>query len=166
MPYPALGPEPSERLRSAIRHGLFTLFLAATLTQPVRAQSTAVTSGAVAIDESRLAAFGGYRGLGMIAENFVERLNKNPVLAPFFKDAEADRLAALLTEQFCAELGAGCRYTGKSMREVHQGMGITLAHFNALAEELQSAMSAVGVAQAAQRRLIARLAPMKREIVE
>ncbi|MCS6997572.1 MAG: group 1 truncated hemoglobin [Casimicrobiaceae bacterium] len=118
------------------------------------------------IDEAALAPYGGYRGLGMMTEKFVERVAKNPKIAHFFRNAEPDRLAALLTEQFCEVLGGGCRYSGKSMREAHAGMKITQADFNALAEDLQAVMTEAGYPQWAQRRLIARLAPMQREIVE
>jgi len=118
------------------------------------------------INEAALAPYGGYRGLGMMTEKFVERVSKNPKIASFFKDAELDRLASLLTEQFCDVLGGGCRYTGKSMKEAHAGMKVRLEHFNALAEDLQAAMTEAGYSQAAQRRLVARLAPMQREVVE
>ena len=118
------------------------------------------------LDEAALAPYGGYRGLGMMTERFVERVTKNPRIGHFFKDVEADRLAALLTEQFCAVLGGGCRYTGKSMREAHEGMKVRQADFYALAEDLQAAMTEAGYPQWAQRRLVARLAPMQREIVE
>ena len=118
------------------------------------------------LNESALAPYGGYRGLGMMTERFVERVTRNPRIGHFFKDVEADRLAALLTEQFCEVLGGGCRYTGKSMREAHDGMKVRQADFNALAEDLQAAMTEAGYPQWAQRRLVARLAPLQREIVE
>lgn len=138
------------------------LALSAALTLPaVHAQSAQPP-----LNESALAPYGGYRGLGMMTERFVERVTRNPRIGHFFKDVETDRLAALLTEQFCEVLGGGCRYSGKSMREAHDGMKVRQADFNALAEDLQAAMTEAGYPQWAQRRLVARLAPMQREIVE
>lgn len=139
----------------------FALALAAATAPAVHAQP-----GQPPLNEAALAPYGGYRGLGMMTERFIERVTKNPRIGHFFKDVETDRLAALLTEQFCDVLGGGCRYSGKSMREAHEGMKVRQADFNALAEDLQAAMTEAGYPQWAQRRLVARLAPMQREIVE
>ena len=51
------------------------------------------------------------------------------------------------------------------MKTVHKGMGIDELQFNALAEDLQSAMMQHGVPASAQNRLLGKLAPMHREIV-
>jgi hemoglobin len=110
--------------------------------------------------------FGGMAGLTKITADTVERIQKNARIGAFFKDVEADRLTGLLSEQFCELLGGGCKYSGKSMKEVHTGMGVKSADFNALAEELQNAMNAAGVSQSEQYRLIAKLAPMHRDVVE
>ena len=72
----------------------------------------------------------------------------------------------MLTDQFCDVLGGGCKYSGKSMKEVHAGMKVGSADFNALAEELQNALTAANVPFAYQNKLIAKLAPMHRDVVE
>jgi hemoglobin len=129
----------------------------------------ATTAFAQAPNESALAVpggFGGMTGLTKMTNDFVERIQKNPRIGIFFKDTDADRLTALLTEQFCDLLGGGCKYSGRTMKSLHAGMGVKSADFNALAEELQNAMNAAGVSQSEQYRLIAKLAPMHRDIVE
>jgi hemoglobin len=115
-------------------------------------------------NESAIAGFGGYAGLVKINLDLVARLKVNPLIGSLFKETDADRLAKLLSDQFCELLGGGCKYDGVDMKSSHQGMGIKTHHFNALAEELQHAMDAAGVSQAEQFRLIAKLAPMKRDI--
>ncbi len=110
--------------------------------------------------------FGGMVGLTKMTNDFVERIQKNARIGVFFKDTDADRLTALLAEQFCDLLGGGCKYSGRPMKSLHAGMGVKSADFNALAEELQNAMNAAGVSQSEQYRLIAKLAPMHRDIVE
>lgn len=117
-------------------------------------------------NEAAIAGFGGYAGLMKINLDLVARLKVNPLIGKLFVDTDAPRLAGLLSDQFCELLGGGCKYTGNDMRAAHQGMGIKTHHFNALAEELQRAMDAAGVSQAEQFRLIAKLAPMKRDINE
>jgi hemoglobin len=117
-------------------------------------------------NESAIAGFGGYAGLKKINLDLVARLKVNPLIGGLFKETDADRLAGSLSDQFCELLGGGCKYEGADMKSAHQGMGIKTHHFNALAEELQRAMDAAGVSQAEQFRLIAKLAPMRRDMVE
>jgi len=71
----------------------------------------------------------------------------------------------MLAEQFCQVAGGGCAYTGLPMDKAHQDMDIAKSDFNALVEVLQAAMDAQGVPFATQNRLLARLAPMHRDIV-
>ena len=71
-----------------------------------------------------------------------------------------------LVEQFCVEAGGPCEYTGDSMEESHKGLNISRADFNALVEDLIEAMEAEGVAVPVQNRLLARLAPMRGQIIE
>jgi len=121
---------------------------------------------AQAPNDVALAPFGGYDGLGKITQDFVERVQKNPRISKFFKDADTERLQAMLTDQFCDVLGGGCKYSGKSMKQVHRAMQVTTDAFNSLAEDLQDALTAANVPTYQQNRLIAKLAPMHRDIVE
>ena len=61
--------------------------------------------------------------------------------------------------------GGGCVYTGLSMKQAHQDIDVARSDFNALVEALQAAMDAQGVPFATQNRLLARLAPLHRDIV-
>jgi hemoglobin len=133
----------------------------------VRAQAAAAnTANKTAPNEAAIAGFGGYAGLMKINLDLVARLKSNKLIGSLFQDTDAQRLAGLLADQFCELLGGGCKYEGVDMKSSHQGMGIKTHHFNALAEELQLAMDAAGVSQAEQFRLIAKLAPIRRDIVE
>jgi hemoglobin len=123
-------------------------------------------ASAQAPNDAALAAFGGFEGLGKMTHDFVERIQKNPRISRFFKDVDAERLEAMLTDQFCDVLGGGCKYSGKSMKEAHRGMKVRTAEFNALAEDLQNAMSAANVPTYQQNKLVAKLAPMHRDVVE
>jgi hemoglobin len=51
------------------------------------------------------------------------------------------------------------------MSQAHKGLHLTNADFNALVEDLQSGMDKAGVPFATQNRLLARLAPMHRDVV-
>lgn len=110
-------------------------------------------------------AFGGLEGIRALMEEFMEILLADPRTAHFFAESDNTRVKEKLTEQVCAILGGGCEYTGMDMVEAHAGHLIRTSDFNALVENLQIAMDARGIPTRAQNRLLARLAPMHREVV-
>ena len=71
-----------------------------------------------------------------------------------------------MTEQLCELSGGPCRYAGRDMRSAHEGMGVAKSHFNALVEVLQQAMDAKKIPFTVQNRMLARLAPMHRDIID
>lgn len=105
-------------------------------------------------------------GIEKIVDDFLFGLGSDPRIAHHFAEADPERLRSKLVEQFCAESGGGCTYTGDSMKDSHAGMNITHADFNALVEVLVAAMENNDISVAAQNRLLKRLAPMHRDIVE
>lgn len=133
-----------------------TLSLIAT---PVFAQSTPPASDAV------YQAWGGEAGIRAVMEDFVTRLTADPRTGPFFKKANRENLVKRLTEQLCQEAGGPCVYGGVPMKLAHEEMDIGRRDFNALVEVLQQSMDARGIPFAAQNAMLARLAPMHRDIV-
>jgi len=75
------------------------------------------------------------------------------------------RLRRLLVEQICQGSGGPCRYSGRSMRAAHRGLGIRGGDFNALVEDLKKSLNKFGVPAREQGELLAILGPMKRDIV-
>ncbi|HEX2940070.1 MAG TPA: hypothetical protein VHO91_03420, partial [Rhodopila sp.] len=56
-------------------------------------------------------------------------------------------------------------YKGRPMAAAHEGLDLNQAKFNAVAEDLQTAMEQVGIPYWTQNRLMARLAPLEHDIV-
>ncbi len=112
-----------------------------------------------------LADFGGEAGLTALMETFMTGLLADPRTGPAFANADQTRVKRQLVEQFCVILGGDCVYSGRDMRSAHKGMNVNRAQFNALVEVLQVAMNQHGVPFRAQNKLLARLAPMHREVV-
>lgn len=83
-----------------------------------------------------------------------------------FAEADMSKFKTLLFEQLCNLSGGPCRYTGRDMRTAHAKLSINSAEFNALAEDLYIALGKEGVPYRLQNKLMALLAPMKREIVK
>ena len=124
-------------------------------------------AGAAPYDSAGLvAAFGGREGIARIAARTVDLSEADPRIADIFAAHDMVRLKRTLGEQFCYLLGAGCDYTGRDMKTSHTDMGVTKADMNALVENLQTAMSEAKVPFAAQNRLLAKLAPMSKDVVE
>ncbi|WP_261388704.1 group I truncated hemoglobin [Qipengyuania gaetbuli] len=110
-------------------------------------------------------AFGGQEGIRRIAERAVELSRQDPRIAEIFVAHDMVRLKRTLFEQFCYILNAGCDYTGRDMAAAHEGMGVRTSDMNALVENLQQAMQEEGIPFSAQNRLLAKLAPMSKNVV-
>ncbi len=139
---------------------------AAVLALPAQAQSMPqAPSTATAASPRLYDELGGQPGVARLGSELVRRAIADPRLAPYFKDAKADRLAAQLSDQICQLAGGPCTYKGADMKAAHADMEIDRRAFNALVEVLQDTLDAQAVPFAAQRRLLALLAPMHRDVV-
>ncbi len=83
-----------------------------------------------------------------------------------FAETDLGKFKALLYAQLCELAGGPCHYSGRDMRTAHAKLDLTTAQFNALAEDLYVALNRSGVPYRLQNRLVALLAPMKRDIVK
>lgn len=108
--------------------------------------------------------FGEQAGLVKLMDVFMDRMLADPRMRPFFENADQPKVKKHLVEQFCVILGGPCTYTGRDMKSSHDALGINRANFNALVEDLQWAMNKQGIPFRAQNKLLAKLAPMHREI--
>ena len=108
--------------------------------------------------------FGEKPGLVSLVNDFMNNLMADPVTRPFFANANRDHIKKELVDQFCVILDGPCTYTGLNMQQAHQGLNITEADFNALVVDLQKAMDKHGIPFTAQNQLLAKLAPMHRDV--
>lgn len=138
---------------------------AATLVLSIAMASAAWAQGKAPADDSLYRAWGGKPGIRAVMEDFVPRLEADPRIGRFFRKEGRENLIEQLTEQLCQESGGPCQYRGAPMGPVHESLNITKGDFNTLVAVLQTSMEARGIPFAAQNRMLARLAPMHREIV-
>lgn len=108
---------------------------------------------------------GGKDGVGQIVELLLTRISDDPRIADHFAAVDILNLNDKLIEQICFESGGPCTYTGRDMVEAHASRKVSNADFNALVEDLTWAMDQRKVPRTAQNRLLARLAPMHKDIV-
>lgn len=117
------------------------------------------------VGDSMARAFKGQAGIRRIVDRMVADAYRDAVIGEIFEGHDKVRLTRTLFEQFCAILNAGCIYSGRDMGASHKDLGIQQADMNRLVEILQRAMKSEKVPFAAQNRFLAKLAPMRREIL-
>ncbi|WEN14462.1 group 1 truncated hemoglobin [Rhodanobacter sp. AS-Z3] len=109
--------------------------------------------------------FGGKPGLVTLMNDFMDNLMADSRTHSYFADSDREHIKAELVDQFCVILDGPCTYTGKDMVKVHRKLGINRAAFNALVEDLQTAMDKNNVPFRAQNKLLAKLAPMHPAVI-
>jgi hemoglobin len=117
-------------------------------------------------DDSLYRDLGEQAGITRIVEGMLLNIAGDARIVRHFENIDIERLRDKLVEQICVEAGGPCTYTGDSMEESHKGQNLTPSDFNALVENLQDAMTTQGVAIPAQNRLLARLAPMRAQVID
>jgi hemoglobin len=110
-------------------------------------------------------AFHEQAGVDRIVDDFVNRNVNDPTIGDIFKGQDLVRLRRVLKEQFCMILGGGCAYSGRTMKEAHKNIGAQMKDMNVVVTNLQKAMADEKVPFFAQNRFLAKLAPMKKDIV-
>ncbi|KPX55382.1 group 1 truncated hemoglobin [Pseudomonas amygdali] len=116
-------------------------------------------------DDSLYQDLGQRAGIQRIVEGMLINVARDERIVEHFKKVDIVRLRDKLVEQLCVESGGPCRYTGDSMAEAHKGQHLTPSDFNALVENLIAAMDTEKVPVPVQNRLIARLVPMRGDVV-
>ena len=117
-------------------------------------------------DDSLYRELGEQAGITRIVEGMLLNIAGDARIVRHFENIDIERLRDKLVEKICEESGGPCTYSGDSMEESHKGQNLTPSDFNALVENLQDAMTAQGVAIPAQNRLLARLAPMRSQVID
>jgi hemoglobin len=82
-----------------------------------------------------------------------------------FDNINPEHIKPRIVDLICQLSGGPCIYKGRPLAAAHEGLDVTQAKFNALAEDMQTGMERVGIPYRTQNRLMALLAPMQRDIV-
>ncbi|MBC7435742.1 MAG: group 1 truncated hemoglobin [Bdellovibrionales bacterium] len=129
------------------------------------AQTTDTSMARPMMDDQLYKTFGEKPGLVKLMDDFMVRLLADARTAPSFKPANQQRIKEQLVDQFCMLTGGPCAYKGADMKTSHQDLEINKASFHALVEVLQQSMDSQGIPFRSQNQLLAKLAPMHRDII-
>jgi hemoglobin len=116
-------------------------------------------------DETLYARLGGKSGVTQIVEKAYSLILTDDRIKADFDNINPEHIKPRLADLICQLTDGPCVYHGRPMAASHEGLDLTRAKFNAVAEDLQTAMGQVGVPYWTQNRLMALLAPMQRDIV-
>jgi len=151
-------------MRSRVRLALGCAALAAAChsapPSPAPAPAAAAQSG-----PSLYERLGGRPALARVVADLIVRATTDPRISGFFRGADLDQLRAGLTDQLCQVTGGPCRYTGRSMREVHASMGLRDADFDALVSDLVASLEHFHVGAGEQTELVGILGGLRSQIV-
>jgi hemoglobin len=124
-----------------------------------------ISAGARA-DKTLYESMGGEPALRSAVEHFADLVQTDDRINFTFAEADMSKFKKLIFEQLCNLSGGPCQYTGRDMRTSHAKLNINNAEFNALAEDLYTALDRAGIPYRLQNKLMALLAPMQHDIVK
>src|SRR5262245_58063551 len=94
-----------------------------------------------------------------LVDDFVANVAPYSVMHKRFEHAGIPEVKAALVDQICAAANGPCKYSGKPMKDAHQGMGITNEEFEALVGDMKKALDANKVGAKEQQEILGVLAP-------
>lgn len=108
---------------------------------------------------------GGEKGINTFVTKAVELSHSDERIAFLFEDTIDNDLIDQLSDQICFLSKGPCEYEGLDMVEAHSGMEITKAEFDIFVEIVIDAMEFAEIPHSARNKLLALLAPMRKDII-
>ncbi|WP_051301176.1 group I truncated hemoglobin [Actinomadura rifamycini] len=108
---------------------------------------------------------GGEEGLTAVVDSLYERILADDVLAVFFVGTNLNKVKGRQVEFFGQALGGPMVYGGRTMKDVHRGLGIEREHFDRVAEHLVAALAEAGVPEGTIAEIAAVVLPLSDDIV-
>src|SRR5438552_16394296 len=112
------------------------------------------------MDKSLYARLGGIDWSTAVVEEFRDRVAGDDRINQKFARTDLGRLTKMLIDQVCEAAGGPCKYSGRSMKEAHAGMGVTSGEFDALDEDLAATLNQFKLGKTEQDELLPVLGPL------
>jgi len=109
---------------------------------------------------------GGMDSITAVVENFRDRVAGDDRINQKFARSDLGRLTKMLVDQVCEAAGGPCKYTGRSMKDAHEGMKVTSGEFDALVQDLVATLNHFKVGKKEQDEILGVLGPLQPDIVE
>ena len=108
---------------------------------------------------------GGMQSIEKIVDGFIYEIGFDEEIVRFFEETDLERFRSKLIEQICEVSDGPCKYSGDSMQDVHANMQINESEFNRTVDLLIASMNKSGIPFGLQNQLLARLAPLRPDII-
>ena len=128
--------------------------------------SGSANAGETAGGKSLFDRLGGKGAITAVVDTFVGNVGGDKRINGFFATTDLVKLKMHLVNQICEASGGPYKYTGRTMKQTHAGMGVHDAAFGALVEDLVAALDHHKVGKTEKDELLGVLGPMKSDIVE
>lgn len=108
---------------------------------------------------------GGQDTIEKLVDQFIKNIANDEQVLPYFRKSDVTHFRNGFIAHFCSVVDGPCEYKGDNMVDIHTGMNINEADFNRTVELLIDAMESVGISYRQKNEILARLAPLRKEIM-
>jgi hemoglobin len=115
--------------------------------------------------ESLYEQIGGRPSIELMVTAFYQRVLTDPMLSPFFKDTDLEKLHGMQVAFFSIALGGGEPNEMPSLVQSHRGRGIESKHLTRFTELLVETLVEVGISEEATQKIYARIATYSNDIL-
>ncbi len=108
---------------------------------------------------------GGTPGIAAVMDDFVDNVRADPAINKRFAGSDIPHTKQMLTELVCQSSGGPCKYTGRSMKEIHRGMDIREDEFNAMVGDMNKTLDKFRLPAHERTEVLNLLASLKGDVV-
>lgn len=108
---------------------------------------------------------GGISGVTRLVDDFYSHVLDDPLLRPYFAGVELSKLRRMQFEFFCAALGGPTAYSGRTVRQAHQGLGISHEHFQAFIRHLFETLKDFPLSDEQRESVVARIGAYAGDVI-
>lgn len=83
---------------------------------------------------------GGTEGIAAVVDDFVDNVRADPRINKRFEGVDLNHTKAMLTDLVCQASGGPCKYTGRSVKDIHRGMDISDTEFDDMMSDMSKTL--------------------------
>ncbi len=151
--------------QSVFSKSLAALFIVLSLT--IAGLGHVITPNLVHAEETKALydRLGGMTAITAVVDEFVNRLVADSKVNGRFGSTDVERFKTLNAELVCMATGGPCKYSGRDMKNTHNGMRISQAEFDLTAGHLSKTLKTFKVPKQETKELMAIIGSLRKDIV-
>jgi len=121
------------------------------------------------VDTSLYQRLGGYDRIAAFTDQWLGLVLGDPLLAPYFRGMSNDtkgRARQLIVDFIAASTGGPTIYTGRDMKTLHEGLGISREEYAAVLRHAATTLEAVGVGAREKDEVLSWVTSLEGDMVE